>query len=254
MKINGLISESVDYSSPISITDTANLDFNKHYVITVTSADKTMTLPAVSGNGGKIISIQIDSSTTKLITIDGNSSELIDGLQTRIMWAGEACTLLCNGTSWSKIAGKSIPMIAGIHMGANMNSLSTGQWIKILFDASLVLNAPATMQDIANNQLKILRTNLYKIDASLFPGASGSANTQFLQIGVGGSVGNTLRYQFGSSGGYQVVMTMSGAYNGTVGDLISLHYEYTAGSNAITGDTTNGCICNQLILTEVTSW
>lgn len=254
MKINGLISESIDYVNPIAITDNANLDFNKHYVVTVTSADKTLTLPAVVNNGGKLISIQIDSSTNKLITIDGNSTELIDGLQTRIMWAGETCTLLCNGTSWNKIAGKSIPMIAGIHMGANMSSLSTGQWIKILFDASLVLNAPSAMQDVANNRLKILRTNLYNVDASALPGGSGSSNTQFLQLGVGGSVGTSLRCQFGNTGGYPFCMFMNGTYSGTAGDLITLHFECTAGTPNLIGDTTNGAYCNQLILTEVISW
>lgn len=254
MKVNGLISESIDYVNPVVVTDTANLDFNKHHVIYVTSADKTVTLPAISGNGGKLVSILISPSTTKLITIDGNGDETIDGAASRIMWAGETCTLLNNGSQWNKIAGKSIPMIAGIHMGANMTGLSTGQWIKVLFDASLVLNAPAAMQDIANNRLKILRTSLYNIDAAVLPGGSGSSNTQFLQIGVGGSVGTGLRYQFGSTGSYPTGMTMSGSYSGTAGDLITLHYECTAGTPNLIGDTSNGAYCNQLILTEVLSW
>lgn len=51
------------------------------------------------------------------MTIDANSTELIDGQQTRIMWAGESAILLCDGTGWTKIAGKSIPMLIEAHGG-----------------------------------------------------------------------------------------------------------------------------------------
>lgn len=163
MKINGLISESIDYINPVSITDTANLDFNKHYVISVTSADKTMSLPAVANNGGKLISIQIDSSTTKLITIDGNSSELIDGAQTRVMWASESCTLLCNGTSWNKIAGKSIPMLAYLYQGSNQ-SISSGQASKCNIDTVISTFDNASMSDTTNKKITIRRSSNYNMN------------------------------------------------------------------------------------------
>lgn len=185
MKINGLISESIDYVNPVSITDTANLDFNKHYIVTVTSADKTLTLPAISGNGGKLISIFISPSTTKLITIDGNSSETIDGTTTRIMWAGEACTLLNNGSEWNKIAGKSIPMISTMFLKKSQ-TINLTTWTTVEF-THLVSSAPSSFSELNNYRFKILRTSNYEYKTAAAFAATTGANILFLYLGVNGT-------------------------------------------------------------------
>ena len=155
----------IDWANPINITTTpTTLTIGKHHIITETTADRTHTLPAVSGNSGRQISIQIAASTTKLITIDGNASETIDGALTRIMWAGEAATLLCNGTTWSKIAGKSIPMQGAIRMSTNQ-TFNANVATTLTFDTQWMLNAPSNFIVPASNRIVALRPNLYHCEA-----------------------------------------------------------------------------------------
>lgn len=100
----------IDWANPISITGTDTLTIGKHHVCSGTTVDYTATLPPVAGNAGLLLSVEMAPTLTKLITIDGNSSETIDGELTRIMWAKETAVLLCDGTTWTKVYGKSIPL------------------------------------------------------------------------------------------------------------------------------------------------
>ncbi len=100
-------------NSEVSITGATTLNstaFGKLHVCSGTSANYTADLPAASGNAGKIIGFRMSGVLTKLVTLDGNSSEVIDGAPTRAMWANETAFLLCDGTGWIKIFGRSIPM------------------------------------------------------------------------------------------------------------------------------------------------
>lgn len=99
---------SVLVNTEVSITTTATATISKQHVCSGTTANYTVTLPAVSGNTGKYISFRMASGLTKLVTIKGNASELIDGLNTRIMLANETCELYCDGSAWTKVTGKSI--------------------------------------------------------------------------------------------------------------------------------------------------
>lgn len=98
-------------SSEIAISTTATATISRAHVCTGTTTDYTVTLPAASGNAGKMISIRISPACTKYITIKGNGSELIDGVNTRILFAKESCDLVCDGTSWYKVGGHSIAVI-----------------------------------------------------------------------------------------------------------------------------------------------
>lgn len=97
---------SVDWANPIAITTTpTTLTIGKHHVVTETSADRTHTLPAASGNGGKQVSVFIDQTTTKVITIDGNASETINGVANMTMRSGQYALFLCDGSNWSLVTG-----------------------------------------------------------------------------------------------------------------------------------------------------
>lgn len=63
----------------------------------------TITLPAASGNEGRIVKIKDvgGNADSNNITIDGNSSETIDGVTFIVLESPHAgVTLLCNGSAW----------------------------------------------------------------------------------------------------------------------------------------------------------
>lgn len=70
----------------------------------------TITLFAASGNAGKTLTItKTDSDVTKIITIDGNASETIDGATTTTLNTQyESVTLYCDGSNWT-IQNRKIP-------------------------------------------------------------------------------------------------------------------------------------------------
>lgn len=145
-------------NSEVSITSSTTATISKMHVVSGAS-DWTMTLPAVSGNTGKFIGIRIANSYAKLCTVDGNASEAIDGSLTRIMWAGEACILLCDGSNWFKVAGKSLPMYATLKR-TTAQSISAGVWTAAAFTAQDSGVAP--MYDSGNGRVKIVRPGTYR--------------------------------------------------------------------------------------------
>jgi hypothetical protein len=152
--------------SEISITATgATLTISRQHVISGTSSDYTVTLPAASGNSGKFIGIRILNTATKLFTIDGNSSETIDGALTRIMWAGESAVLYCDGSNWFKISGKTIPVICNISQTAGDQSVSSAT--STLVTVNNVIDDSVGMADLSNRKIIIRRPGIYTISGAV---------------------------------------------------------------------------------------
>jgi len=64
----------------------------------------TVTLPAASGNSGRVLYIKRNSSGT--ITIDGNASETIDGATTMSLSTTlQSAVLICDGSNWFSFGG-----------------------------------------------------------------------------------------------------------------------------------------------------
>lgn len=113
----------------VAITGTVSLTasaFGKMHKISGTSASYTITLPAASGNGGKIIGFRVLdlAAASKLYTLDGNGSETINGSLTRILRDGEWCVLICDGSNWFKIGGASRPMKCKISASASQTGIA----------------------------------------------------------------------------------------------------------------------------------
>ncbi len=94
--------------SEVAITGTVALtsaSFGKLHKITGVSGAYTVTLPAVSGNGGKIIGFYVGefSVASSKYTLDGNGSETIDGGLTLAMCWDNRVLLYCDGTTWHVI-------------------------------------------------------------------------------------------------------------------------------------------------------
>lgn len=115
-----------------SITGTATAAIGRLNVCSGTTADYTVTLPAVSGNSGKYIGILGDSGLTKVVTIDANSTELIDYNQTLPIIARDAYVLYCNGSKWIVLASMPRQNILIVqNNGSTTQSLSSGTSTKI---------------------------------------------------------------------------------------------------------------------------
>lgn len=70
-------------------------------VCDATSAAFTVALPAASGNSGKQIGVKKTDASAHAVTVDGNSSETIDGQLTYLLAIQyEAVTLICDGSNW----------------------------------------------------------------------------------------------------------------------------------------------------------
>jgi hypothetical protein len=174
---------SVLTSAEVSVTGTTTLTslaFDKMHVCSGTSADYTVTLPAASGNAGKLIGVRMAAGLTKLVTLDGNGAETIDGLTTRVLWAQESAILLCDGAGWIKVAGRSIPMTLWIARGTDF-SVSGSTWTGVPLPA-FGSGFPG-MHDTVNGRAVIVRPGIYQ--ATVFLYQSGSAGvSHFLGVGL----------------------------------------------------------------------
>jgi hypothetical protein len=176
--LSTLLSAEVALTGTTSLTGSA---FGVMHTISGTSADYTITLPAVSGNAGKFIGFRVlaAASASKLYTLDGNSSEVIDGATTRILWALETAILLCDGAAWFKVAGRTIPLLCQIKRTTNQTIAdSTNTKAQC---GTLIVDNLGTQADTANNRIVVRRAGRY----------NAFAMCQYANMSIGG-----IAYQF----------------------------------------------------------
>jgi hypothetical protein len=233
-------------SSEVSVTTTATLTISKMHVCSGTTSDYTVTLPAASGNTGKLIGIRISTACTKLITVDGNSSETIDGAANRIMWAGESCILLCDGSNWFKIAGKSIPMQCKMSKTASQ-TVNNGSYDKITLDNTVTDNTGLMADPTTNNRINLVRGSIYAI--SIFLRFDRSGSTFGVVAGCYKNASELFRAE-----GYALDDAVGKTTNFeslAVGDYLDLRAFQTSGANL----NINAVSINPyLAVTEVVSW
>ena len=230
------VGDIVSVTGNVTLTSTA---FGKIHVCTGTTADYTIILPAASGNTGKIITFQMSNALTKLVTLDGNASETIDGSLTRIMWANEAATLYCNGTSWTKIAGKSVPMNVLLYKTGGNQSVGSGVATKLTLETLGANTAPAAMYDTSLSRIKIVRPGLYNITHSgRITNISTSTNSETLGYKNGSEYAITSRYMTtGDWGSCQFSMLVSAVVNDYFETYVR---QYSGGNqNFLSGDFMN---------------
>lgn len=157
---------------PIAVTGATTATIGRRHVCSGTSADYTVTLPAVAGNAGRRIWFAMASGLTKLVTLDGDGSETIDGATTRVMWANEDCELYCDGTTWRKVAGKTIPMFAIANRSASdKTGISASTSTDIEMDT--LVGGLTAMWDSGNGRIKVVRPGTYSVVAFAYVASSG---------------------------------------------------------------------------------
>jgi hypothetical protein len=193
----------------LSITNTATATLGRMHVCSGTAADYTVTLPTAVSNSGKIIGFRMAAALTRLITLDGNASETIDGALTRVMWANEVAILRSDGSNWHKIAGKSIPMSARISRRSTdgAQDISEATVTTVLLVRSVFDNT-TRMQDLANNAVICRRPGVYIASGTISWGSLPNALAMNVQGRV--TVNGTFREYLGpvfaaaASGSYPV--------------------------------------------------
>ena len=164
-----------------SITTTATAVIGRLNVCSGTSANYTVTLPAVSGNSGKYIGFRMAAGLTKLVTLDGDGTETIDGATTRVMWAKETALLYCDGSTWTKMAGKSIPMECHLSKATTFtvtNATITGAAYPT-FDFGTTL-----LHDTTNNRIKICRPGKYVVSSFFYCTGSSTLTVLYVSASV----------------------------------------------------------------------
>ncbi len=165
-------------SPAIAVTGAVTATISRMHYVTGTSADYTVTLPAASGNAGKHIAFVFGPTLTelsKLVTIDGNGGELINGSTNRVFWAGESLVLECDGSNWWIVDYWFKAMICAMTLAAQ--TLATATEAKILLDTTLTDNT-GLMASVAGNEIICRRTGRY-----LF-GAVGSFDNSVAACGL----------------------------------------------------------------------
>ena len=90
-----MLSKTGDYT--VTTGDAGKTGFIQ---VSTASGDITITLYAASGNAGRIVHIK-KTVAANVLTIDGNSSETIDGATTYIInQQYQSVTLVCDGSNW----------------------------------------------------------------------------------------------------------------------------------------------------------
>lgn len=210
--------------SEISVTTTTTATIGRMHHCTGTSGDYTVTLPAASGNAGKMIGFRMGAAAalTKLVTIDGNASETIDGATTRIMWATETAILLCDGSNWFKVAGKTVPMEVRLSRSADLTGINAATW----FAATVPTKdfGIAQMQDAGNERATIVRPGRYLCSAYAYVNRlTGTATYAYVGFYVNTSAPSTYTQATAvGSGGYAAVGVYAMEENFAAGDYIRI--------------------------------
>lgn len=154
---------------------------------TGTTVDYPLNLPAVSGNANKYCAIRMAPALTRLVTVDANSTELIDGQQARVMWANETAVLFCNGTNWTKVMGKSIPMtcVLSQNTGGTLSDTVANSTETVVPMNLTVTDNTGLMANLASDRVTILRDASY-----LVVGITNYSKTSNFSTGIDAN-GNT---------------------------------------------------------------
>lgn len=246
-----LVSDLV--SAEISVTGATTLTLGRMHVCSGTTADYTVTLPAASGNAGKIVGVRMAPGLTKLVTVDGDGAELIDGEASRVMWAQESAILLCDGTGWTKIAGRSRTMTCRMRRSSNQNINNTTTTTIGL--NQIDVDNTGLMGDTANTRIVTQRAGTYRVFAKIVYDSLG-ADTSRLIVNVNRSATPATTVLQGESSGLTGGFTqpnLSDLQSCTAGEgwILRTYHNRGASQNVQGNPTTDACF---MVFEEVSPW
>jgi hypothetical protein len=201
----------------------------------------------------------MSNALTKLVTLDADTTELIDGELTRPMWAGETAVLYCDGTGWIKIMGRTKAMLcSGINSAATAIAHNTA--VKVTL-GTLGAESISGMLSTANNRIIAQRKGSYLISAIVSYELTGTAVagaeayvTVYKNVSPAVSPAITIQTPTSTSGSNTFAMpSASGRIDLNAGDYVEVFGFQTTGSSMNTR-TVVGHVKSNLVLTEVPTW
>jgi hypothetical protein len=239
-------------SSEIAVTTTATLSIGRMHVCSGTSANYTVTLPTVSGNAGRFVGVRMAPGLTRLVTVDANGSEVIDGQANRIMWANEAAILFCDGVTWTKVAGKSIPMTCVMKRDSNQTAIATSTFTKVLLNNS-VSDPTGLMANTGSSRVDLVRPGLYTVTTGVRWNSLTAVGTRMSHFA---SPDGTIQHaytEFSCSAATFPYVVSSENRTLAAGSYMELYCWHNTGANeAIYGHATNQSSMLQIV--EVPLW
>ena len=160
--------------------------------------------------------------------------------------------MYCDGTSWTKIGGKTIPMAIGLQANSNTTSTS-GNLVKVTLGATQSLNAPASTYSTSTSTITAGRAGVYAIQYSVRYFNIGAASTYEAVLYINGSaVYLTATYPPGA-GNYPTVGA-GVAQTLAVGDALTLYCRQYTGSNQTVSGTNVGIYETFIYAQEIPQW
>ena len=135
----------------INLTAGGPLTLNRMHALSFGGSGTAM-LPDATVNVGAIIGVRVNLAEGYIATLDAPFSQMIDGSLTRRMWKGESAFLLATPYGWTKIAGKTLPMVGRVYNSA-AQQFAANTATKIAADATDF----GTLHDLANQRIVIGR-------------------------------------------------------------------------------------------------
>jgi len=222
----------------------------KMHVCSGTTANYALTLPAAATWTGKFIGIRISTAMTKLLTVTANGGETIDGAATRIMWAGESAILYSDGSNVFKVAGKSIPQVCHLQLGADTAAVTVNVATKVscgTYDSTR--SNYAAMGDTANGKIVIARPGMYSLYMSCVLGRGDTSASDVALVPMLSGANTETMYSNKTASNWEQVtvrLTPNLALNATV----EMYVYYNTGSGLYVSSTGLGTfISAQEILT-----
>lgn len=241
-------------ASEISVTTTATATIDRMHVCTGTTSNYTVTLPAVSGNSGRLIGLRMAATMNKVVTIDGAASETIDGELSRLMLANETAVLLCDGATWTKLSGKTIPASAKMLKASNTTvSDEVNTEISV---GEVVQDSTGLMADVAGTRIVIVRTGQYNLVARLTADSISIVAAQIRIYKNAGGGGEALIDNIGTTlpvaGGAQLYAANVVLSSGDYIELFAYHNEPGGSSRVFYG--ASGDLSSSISVSEVVTW
>ena len=224
-------------------------DIGLNHACTCSSAYQ-VTLPTPVGSTGKLIGVRVVPSSTNLVTL-ATAAGNIDGLSTRIMWAGESAILESDGTNWVKLAGKSIPMKCSLSQ-AGAQSINSASFTVLKLDTTRFDNTGLMAVALASNEITIVRPGAYLVigSPSLNQAPANSARCISLVLKGGTSV---IEKELSALGGAWPQFHAIDEITFAVADVVSLEFYHAAGSAwAVAAGST--VVTPTLTVQEIPAW
>lgn len=159
----------------VAVTGAATAKWGCEHLCTGTSADYTLTLPTAVGHYGEQLFVRMGtaSTLTKIVTIDGNSSETVAGATTRKMWSNETAMFKSDGANIIRVGGILIAMYAKLTR-VTSQTLTGSTYTAVTFTAQS--SGTPQMWDSGNGRISIVRPEEYEcVGEGFITGISAAA-------------------------------------------------------------------------------